>query len=49
VPKYRKGGEEDMTTQDALLELLPAEMDDAEYTRCCTGTCHSDCSVPPKE
>jgi len=31
-----------MTTEDALLELLPAEMDDAQFTRCCTGSCDSN-------
>jgi len=30
-----------VTNDDTLLELLPAEIDDAEFTRCCTGSCDS--------
>ncbi len=31
-----------MSTDDALLELIPAELDDVEFTRCCTGSCDSN-------
>jgi hypothetical protein len=42
IPHERRREAKPMSTDDALLELLRAELDDAEFTRCCTGSCDSN-------